>query len=290
MNIIKQFNEAMAYVEAHLMADIDTAQIARLAGCSDYHFRRMFSFMADMPLGEYIRRRRLSLAANVLQSTAKKVSDVALDFGYETPEAFSKAFKKMHGVNPSQIKKGAVQLKILLPMTFQLTIKGGETMDYRIVEKEAFQIIGFKKRVTLQFEGVNHQMDSLVQQLTPEIIAELKALSDVEPKGMLNVSANFADERVEGCELDQYLGVATTQTVKTSFDRLAVEASEWAVFNVVGQFPEALQATWAKIYGEWFPTSGYELTGGPELLWSESPDTSKINYRSEIWIPVCKLS
>ncbi|WP_461219393.1 AraC family transcriptional regulator [Lapidilactobacillus salsurivasis] len=286
--MIKQFNAAMAYVEANLTRELDSEQIARIAGCSEYHFRRMFSFMAGMPLGEYIRRRKLALAAEVLSSTNKKVSDVAYDFGYETPESFSKAFQKVHGVNPSQMKRADASFKNLLPLTFQLTIKGGTTMDYRIVQKEPFQIVGFKKRITLQYNGVNHQIEALTARLTPKIIAELKSFCDLEPRGMLNVSANFAGDRSEGSELDQYLGVATTQAVPADYDILAVPAATWVVFNVVGKFPEALQATWAQIYSEWFPTTDYQLTGGPEMLWNEAPDTTKPDYHSQIWIPVQK--
>src|SRR5699024_9433441 len=179
-------------------------------------------------------------------------------------------------------------LKAFPPMTFQLTIKGGNEMDYRIVEKEAFKIVGLKKRITLVFEGVNHQMDSVLQVLTAENIKELKNLCDIEPKGILSVSTNFSERTVEGSELDQYIGVATTKQVSAQWDVLEVDSANWAVFTVVGEFPKAIQDTWARIYAEWFPTSGYELTGGPEILWNESPDTSKPNYKSEIWIPVSK--
>lgn len=163
-------------------------------------------------------------------------------------------------------------------------------MNYRIIEKEAFHLVGFKKQITVQFRGVNLQMDSLVQKLTPEIIGQLKGLCDCEPKGILSVSANFSERTVEGSELDQYIGVATTRPVPDGYESLFVEASTWVVFKVVGVFPDALQETWAKIYAEWFPTSGYELTGGPEILWNESPDTTKTDYKSEIWIPVRKMN
>ncbi len=289
MNALKQFNDAMAYIEKNLMDTIDTNQMARIAGCSEYHFRRMFSFLAGMSLGEYIRRRRLSLAAMLLHSKKEKVIDVALSLGYETPEAFSKAFQAIHGVNPSQARKSNVELKSFPPMTFQLTISGGIEMDYRIVDKEPFQIVGFKKRVTLQFKGVNPQIDTLVEKLTPQAISELKSLCDLEPMGIINASANFSERTAEGSELDQYIGVATTKPVPNDYDILQVEASTWAVFSAIGAFPNALQETWAKIYGEWFPTSGYEFTAGPEILWNESPDTSKADYKSEIWIPVRKV-
>jgi AraC family transcriptional regulator len=173
-------------------------------------------------------------------------------------------------------------------MTFQLTIRGGTEMDYRIVSKEAFQIVGFKKRITLVFEGINPLVGSLTERLTPEIIAELKSLSDMEPSGILSVSANFEERTSEGSKLDQYIGVATTKTASDQYDTLPIPASTWAVFKVVGEFPKAIQDTWARIYAEWLPSSGYELTGSAELLWNESPDTTRLDYHSEIWIPVRK--
>ena len=162
-------------------------------------------------------------------------------------------------------------------------------MNYRVIEKEEFHIVGFKKRITMQFKGINPQMDSLVQKLTPQVIEELKGLCDVEPKGILSVSADFNERTTEGSQLDQYIGVATSKAVSNGYDILDVPASNWAEFKAAGTFPDAIQDTWAKIYSEWFPASGYELTGGPELLWNENPDTSKPDYKSEIWIPVRKI-
>lgn len=288
MNTLTQMNKAMRYIEENLMGEIDFDEMSRIACCSEYHFRRMFSFLAGMPLGEYIRRRKLSIGAVLLNEGDNKIIDIALQLGYSSPDAFSKAFQAMHGVAPSSVKKGNIILKAFPPMTFQLTIKGGNEMDYRIVEKDAFKIVGLKKRITLIFEGVNHQMDSVLQSLTDEGIKELKSLCDTEPKGILSVSTNFSERTVEGSELDQYIGVATTKQSSDKWDVLEVDAANWAVFAVVGEFPKALQDTWARIYAEWFPSSGYELTGGPEILWNESPDTSKLDYKSEIWIPVRK--
>ncbi|NMA48782.1 MAG: AraC family transcriptional regulator [Tissierellia bacterium] len=288
MDTLKQMNKAMKYVEENLMGEIDFDEMSRIAYCSEYHFRRMFSFLAGMPLGEYIRRRKLSVAAVMLSEKNNKIIDIALQLGYSSPDAFSKAFQAMHGIVPSSVKKGNIILKAFPPMTFQLTIKGGNEMDYRIVEKDAFKIVGLKKRITLIFEGTNHQIDSIVQGLTAENIKELKSLCDIEPKGMLSVSTNFSERTVEGSKLDQYVGVATTKEASDQWDVLEVDAANWAVFTAIGEFPKELQDTWARIYSEWFPTSGYELTGGPEILWNESPDTSKSNYKSEIWIPVRK--
>ncbi|MBM7868494.1 helix-turn-helix domain-containing protein [Heliobacterium gestii] len=288
MDALKQVNLAMKYIEANLAGEIDFSQVARLACCSEYHFKRMFSFLSGYSLSEYIRRRRLALAASELQNSNVKVIDLAVKYGYDSPDSFTRAFQALHGVNPTEARKRDVVLKAFPPMTFQLIIKGGNEMDYRIVEKDAFQIAGIKKRITLVYEGVNTQMNDMWSRLTEKDFIELKQLSNVEPRGVLCVSANFTEDRAEGTMLDQYIGVATTQTVPERWTVLPVDASAWAVFTAIGEFPKALQDVWAKIYSEWFPTSGYELTGGPEILWNESKDTSSPNYKSEIWIPVIK--
>ena len=134
---------------------------------------------------------------------------------------------------------------------------------------------------------INHQLDSLYQAVTEEMKQKLLQINNTEPSGIVNVSAEFSDRTKEGSELTQYLGVATTES-SSSFDTLAIPESDWAVFTACGAFPEALQNTWATIYAEWLPRSGYTLTGGPEILWNESEDTTKENYKSEIWIPIKK--
>ncbi|MDF2557242.1 MAG: AraC family transcriptional regulator [Bacillales bacterium] len=286
LDSIKQMNLAMKYIEEHLTEEIDWKEVSQIAACSEYHFKRMFSFLSGMSVGEYVRRRRLTLAVTKLKGNKDKIIDIALSIGYDSPDSFTKAFQMVHGVTPSQVRKSSVNVKAFPPMTFQLTIQGGTEMNFRIVDKDTFQIVGIKKRITLQYEGVNTQMDSMWASLTMDDFIELKQLSNVDPNGILCVSANLTEGREEGTELDQYIGVATTSSAPSRWEILNVEASTWAVFTAVGPFPQELQSTWARIYSEWFPTSGYELTGGPEILWNESPDTSKPDYKSEIWIPV----
>lgn len=289
MNSMERLNEAMNYLEKHLTGNIDAGKMARIAGCSEYTFRRMFSFLAGMSLGEYIRNRKLSLAAELLQA-GRSVTDCAADLGYESPDTFSKAFRAVHGVPPSRAAGNSGNLRMFPPLSFQLALKGGKPMNYRIESKGPFFIAGFKKRITLQFEGINPQMEELTGKLTPEIIRELKELNSAEPRGILQVSADFSDRTREGSPLDQWLGVAVDNAgpVPKRFAVLPVDRSDWAVFTAVGPFPEALQETWGRIYSEWLPASGYDLTGGPEILRNESPDTGRRDYKSEIWIPVRK--
>ncbi|MGI6404490.1 MAG: AraC family transcriptional regulator [Oscillospiraceae bacterium] len=289
MDSLSKMNQALEYVEEHLTKDIDYRKIANIACCSEYHFKRMFSFLSGIGLSEYIRRRRLTLAALDLKDTNLRVIDVAVKYGYDSADSFSRAFQSIHGILPSEARNENIQLKAYPRMTFQLSIKGGCEMNYRIVEKEPFKLVGFKKRVPIVFEGVNPEIAKMTELLTPEVIKQLKALSNVEPTGMISASTNFSEGRMEEKgELDHYIGVATTRDDTAEFDVLEVEAHTWAVFESIGPFPETLQNVWGRIYSEWFPSSGYEAVEGPEILWNESPDTSNPKYRSEIWIPVKK--
>jgi AraC family transcriptional regulator len=289
MDSLSSMNNAMAYIEEHLTEDIDYSKIAKIAYCSEYHFKRMFSFLSGVSLSEYIRRRRLTLAALDLKDRDLRIIDVAVKYGYNSADSFSRAFHSMHGILPSEARSENTQLKAYPRMSFQLSIKGGCEMNYRIVEKELFKLVGFKKRVPVIFEGVNPEIENMTELLTPEVIKQLKLISNVEPTGIISASTNFSEGRMqEKGELDHYIGVATSSNETAEFEVLEIDASTWAVFESIGPFPETLQNVWGRIYSEWFPSSGYEAVEGPEILWNESPDTGSPKYRSEIWIPVKK--
>lgn len=289
MDSLERMNRALAYIEENLTGEIDFKQVEALALCSEYHFRRMFSFLAGVSLSEYIRRRRLTLAAFDLIHQDGLVIDLALKYGYTSPDAFTRAFYTVHGVTPSEARSRGQALKAYPRMTFQLVIRGENEMNYRIVEKPGFRIVGLMKRVPLIYEGVNPHIAAMWAGLDDSTITLLKSLSDIEPRGMISASTNFSEGRLDGGELDHYIGVATTQEQPENLARLDVPASTWAVFESVGPFPQTLQNIWGRIYSEWFPSSGYEQVKGPEILWNENKDVSSPAFRSEIWIPVKKL-
>ncbi|ABR47698.1 transcription activator, effector binding [Alkaliphilus metalliredigens QYMF] len=289
MDSLKKMNEALSYIEENLTNEIDFKAVAALAICSEYHFKRMFSFLAGVTLSEYIRRRRLTLAAFELNNNDIRIIDVAIKYGYSSPDSFTRAFNRLHGITPSEAKVNSQSLKAYPQMTFQLSIKGGREMNYRIEEKEAFGIVGIKKRVPIIFEGVNPEIAAMWQSLNDEKISKLKELSNVEPLGLLSASTNFSEGRMEEKgELDHYIGVATTNECPDDLSKLEVSASTWAVFEAVGPFPDTLQNIWGRIYSEWFPSSNYEIAKGPEMLWNEEKELTDPNFKSEIWIPVVK--
>jgi AraC family transcriptional regulator len=289
LDSLQKMNEALAYIEAQLSQEIDLKIVAMRAACSEYHFQRMFSYLSGISLSDYIRRWRLTLAALELRNQDVKVIDVALKYGYRSPDSFTRAFKDFHKCTPTEARENGNALKAFPRMTFQLTIDGGTEMNYRIEEKESFRIAGMMKRVPIIFNGVNPEISSMWQSLNENMINEMKQLSNIQPSGLISASANFSEGRMEEKgELDHYIGAATTKKCPEHFTTLEVSASAWAVFEAEGPFPETLQDVWGRIYSEWFPSSNYEQIEGPEILWNEHKDVTSPDFKSEIWIPVRK--
>ena len=289
MDSLEKMNDALSYIEDNIIYEIDYKEIARLALCSEYHFQRMFSFLAGVTLAEYIRHRRLTIAAFEVNNSNVRIMDIAVKYGYSSADSFSRAFQNLHGITPTEARESGKSLKAYPRMTFQLTIKGGSEMNYRLEQKEAFKIIGIKKRVPIIFNGVNPEIAAMWQSLDMETILKLKEISNVEPMGILSASTNFSEDRMEERgELDHYIGVATTKECSDDLIKLEIPALTWAVFESVGPFPETLQDVWGRIYSEWLPLSNYEVTPGPEILWNEQKDTTSPTFKSEIWIPVVK--
>src|SRR5699024_7825674 len=172
MDSLSNMNKAIVYIEEHLTEDIDYSEVSKIAYCSEYHFKRMFSFLAGVSLSEYIRRRRLSLAALELKDKDLRIIDIAVKYGYNSADSFSRAFHSMHGILPSEARSENVQLKAYPQMTFQLLIKGEFEMNYRIVEKGPFKLVGFKKRVPIIFEGVNPEIAQMTELLTSEVVKQ----------------------------------------------------------------------------------------------------------------------
>ncbi|MFC4711710.1 AraC family transcriptional regulator [Planococcus dechangensis] len=286
--MLKQMNEALAYIEAHLDGEIDEGELERIAGTSIYHFRRMFSFLSGFTLGEYIRKRRLSNAVSDLHG-GMGVMEAALTYGYDSADGFSRAFKEWSGISPSAVQKSGM-LKSFPKLSFQLTVQGGVEMEYRIEEKQAFNIVGKKKRVAIQFEGENKEIAALANSITAEQREEMRSYANMEPQQIVNASFNFDEGRMdEKGALDHMLGFLTTKNEEpgNGLDKIQVPALTWAVFTAQGEFPRVMQETWGKIVSEWLPSSGYELAEAPEI--SFTGDLSDpAHVKSEIWMAVKK--
>ncbi|WP_342757840.1 AraC family transcriptional regulator [Kineothrix sedimenti] len=281
MEWIERFNSAINYVEEHLKKDIDYDKLARIACCSTYHFQRMFSYMAGVPLSEYIRRRRMSLAAADIQGGNEKIIDIALKYGYDSPTAFNRAFQNIHGIAPSQARTEGISLKAYPPISFKITIKGEAEMNYRIEKKDAFKIIGVSKPLHQDIEENFEIVPQMWQEAAVNgTIPMLASFMNIQPMGILGVSA---------CnELKQwkyYIAAASTLPAPEDFEEYTVPAATWAIFSGEGQFL-SIQELEKRIVTEWLPSSGYEYGNAPDIEVYLSPDPENAKY--EIWIPVIR--
>lgn len=286
--MLKKMNEALHYIEAHLHDKIEDEELEKITGTSVYHFRRMFSFLSGMSLGEYIRNRKLSNATFDLLHAGMSVTDTAFKYGYESVDGFSRAFKEWAGFNPSEVKENK-NLKSFPKLSFQLTIQGGTEMDYRIEKKAAFKIVGASKRVPIQFEGVNQEIVKLAESITPEQREQMRSYANIEPYQVVNASYDFDDGWLEEKgTLQHMIGFLTTKEDEFSgFDVVEVPALTWVILTAQGEFPKVMQETMAKFAAEWLPSSDFELVDAPNI--SFTGDMSDLsNVHSEIWYAVKK--
>ncbi len=280
MEWIERLNHAIGYMEEHLKDDIDYGQLGKIACCSAYHFQRMFTYMAGMPLSEYIRRRKMSLAAVELQGGDKKIIDVAVEYGYQSPTAFNRAFQSVHGVAPSAVKNEGVSVKSYPPITFKITVKGVEEMNYRIEKKDAFRIIGVSQPLDKEIENNFAVVPTMWQEAAVNgTIQKLAGLMDAAPMGLLGVSACNHPEQWK-----YFIAVSSTKEAE-EFEEYTIPAGTWAIFSGAGT-NQSIQELEQRIVTEWLPTSGYEYANAPDIEVYLNPDPQNAQY--EVWIPVTK--
>ncbi|GGV88909.1 AraC family transcriptional regulator [Streptomyces gelaticus] len=284
--MLEELNQAMEYIESRLDQEIEAAELARIAMTSEYHFRRMFSALAGMPLSEYVRRRRLTLAGAEVLSGERTLLEVAVRHGYSSGEAFARAFRAMHGVGPGEARRAGAVLRSQPRMSFRLVVEGSSSMEYRIVKKGEFRVAGRKARVPLVHEGVNPAIAEFIRSIGKETVARIATLSDQQPEGIVQVSDDLAPSRAEGTEFDYYHAVVTgIRDVSDDLDVLVVAAGTWAVFENSGPYPEALQYLWRDVFTQWFPSNPYRSRPGPEIL-RVGPSPVAGEASAELWIPV----
>ncbi|MEU6928449.1 AraC family transcriptional regulator [Streptomyces sp. NPDC046385] len=288
--MLDRLNQALDHIETRLDRELDVAEAARIATTSEYHFRRLFSALAGMPLSVYVRRRRMTLAGAEVLDGKRTLLDVAVRYGYGSGEAFARAFRSVHGIGPGEARRTGATLTAQPRMSFRVVVEGSSTMRYRIVEKDAFRVVGRKARVPLVHEGVNPAIAAHVESIGQAAIERMKELSDQDPDGVLSVVEHLTDSREEGAELDFWLGVASgAETVPDDLETLPLAAGTWAVFENHGPYPQALQELWRDIFTQWFPSNPYESRPGPEILRTR-PTPDGTESESQLWIPVARLS
>lgn len=281
MEWIERLNNAINYIEESLTEEIDFDEISKIALCSPYHFQRMFSYLAGVPLSEYIRRRKMSKAAVDLQDENNKVIDVSFKYGYDSPTAFNRAFQRMHGIAPSEVRGSGRSLKAYPPISFQISIKGVSAMDYRIEKKKAFRIVGvsspLEKEIEKNFQVVPAMWGQAAQNGT---IGKLATMMEGTIKGILGVSSCN-----EESDWRYFIAVASDQPVEKELEEFMVPEATWAIFTGEGS-NLSIQELERRIVTEWLPTSGYEYGNAPDIEVYISPNPENAVY--EVWIPVVK--
>lgn len=289
MDWISSLQNAIDYIEDNLCGELDYTRIAREAYSSNFHFQRIFSLLCGCTLGEYIRNRRLSLAANELAGSESKVIDVALKYGYDSPESFSRAFTRFHGVTPSQAKANRAQLKSFSRLSVKLILEGGTTMTYRIEQRDAIHMLAKKKR----FDG-----GCEINQKEIARFWENCRTDGTIPALCRNLRKNVFGDAIVGISLDSpnnsdfdyAIGAACDGDPAEGLSIETLPACTWAIFECVGPMPDAFQKLWKDIYSEFFPTSEYQPapTGGIALEVYPDDNVTAEDYTCEIWISVVK--
>lgn len=284
MDWLNRLNQAIGYMEDHLDGEIDYDRLAQIACCSTFHFQRMFSYMAEIPLSEYIRRRRMTAAALELAGGKAKVLDLALKYGYESPTSFTRAFQSVHGLSPSMAQKKGAKLKAFPRIQFQLSIKGDAEMNYRIEKKDAFRMVGVKEHYPTQVEESFMKVPQFWTRTTQSgTVQKILALLNQPPFGLLGVSTCM-----NGKDFDYYIAVSTDKPVPEGMEAYEVPACTWAIFECVGAMPAAIQELQKRVISEWLPASGYEYADAPDIEVYFEGDQQSPDYRCEVWLPITK--
>lgn len=287
MDWITGIQRALDYTEAHLTGEVDYEEAAREACSSAFHFQRMFTMLCGFTLGDYIRMRRLALAAEDLIRADDKVIDIAYRYGYDTPESFSRAFTRFHGVTPTQARHGG-SVKSFSRLSVKLILSGGTTMDYRIEKKDAFKLICKKKQVTkpqgdTATEDISAFWNEVGADGTMDKICRYGKFDTYH--GVLGIcfSDELADSGFPYGIGTEYNGMPLNGE---GLDVIDIPAYTYAVFTCRGKMPDAFKDTYKRICTEFFPQSNYEYGHGVELEVYPSADVQNPDYSCEIWIAV----
>ena len=298
MDWITGMQKAIDYIEANLTEEIDYEKVAAHSFSSRYHFQRVFSILCGYTLGEYIRLRRLSLAGTELATGKEKVIDIALKYGYDSPDSFSKAFQKFHGITPSQARADGNMLKSFSRLSIKISLEGGSVMNYRIEEKDEIILTGYKRR----FSGIpgermeqekemyvkTRPLQYILQGLSGDVVKNFDIITNIDDEGY---DFYIASQLNEYCRNNLNKDGVLGEEFAKYFENITIPPCTYAVFETEKcAYPTTVFLDLRrKIASEWLPNSGYQLKNAPELVVTHWFEGEKRNQRyRELWIPVEK--
>ena len=274
-NWIEGFQQSIDFIEENLASTLEIENVAQKAALSPFYYQRIFGALCGMTVGEYIRARRMTLAAQELSSGDEKVIDVALKYGYDSPDSFAKAFQRFHGISPSKAREPGAHLRSLAPLHIKISLEGGQMLDYRIVEKAPFTVMGIKRRFN---SDTSYQE---IPKFWNEWAADMKGL-----KGMFGVCLDMDGKNFDYWIADNY---APWDDIPEGCEWTVIPGGLWAQFKCKGPLPDSLQSVNTQIWSEWLPTlKGYSLAGNYSFEVYGPLKEKPEDYESYIWIPLKK--
>ncbi|MDO4945552.1 MAG: AraC family transcriptional regulator [Ruminococcus sp.] len=286
MDWVKEFQSSIDYIEDHITEPLNYEKIAEVMHLSGFYYQKIFSILCGISLGEYIRNRRLSLAGGELLTTEDKIIDIALKYGYDTPEGFTRAFTRFHGATPNAVRKKQIPIKFYAKLTVSILVKGGSSMNYKIEKKEAFKIIAKTQR----FDKIE---DVLGRKDIPEFWQQCHSdgtvkylIENCKKDGVLGskVVGMCMEDSVKVKDFPYSIGAEYAGgDVPDGYNIVDIPSASWIIFDAAGSVPDAIQKLWHSIFAEFFPSSDYKPCGNLDIEVYSSD-----NYHAEIWIAVEK--
>lgn len=282
MRWMECIGEAINYIEENITQELTIESIAKKALISPFYFQKGFAMLCGFTVSEYIRCRRLALAGSELASTDEKIIDIAIKYGYDSPDSFTKSFTRFHGATPTAVRKSGAMVKSFAPLKIKFTLEGGYSMDYKIVEKDAFTVIGLSR--VFQYENA--------MEVVPKLWAEFdksEKCGEICSTYGINIDESMSGNEFEYLIADNY---NAAMDIPEGFVTKIIPKYTWAVFTCKGAMPQSMQDVNKKIFSEWLPNcKDYEIAAGYCIEMYSDPaqyprGTQDENYYSEMWIPV----
>ncbi len=294
MEWITSIKKSINYMESHLLDEISIEDVAKHVNISSFYLQKGFQLITGVSMSEYIRKRRLYMAALDLMSGDEKIIEIAFKYGYETPESFTKAFTRFHGITPSGLKSEKTAIKTFLPLKISLLIQGGNEMDYVVEKMKGFKVIGYERVFTFDngYENIPKFWSEIFQEKMTSIFKKEKPETEEEETivncriGEFGICIDDVGEN--GKFRYMIAGIYTEGKVPDGMVVYEIPELEWAKFKCVGPIPGAIQSVNTNIFKEWLPgNDSYEIAMGLNLEWySSDGNPTDSDYESGIWLPV----